>query len=348
MIRLITGLPGSGKSLRAIWYARKAISDGRSVYIYGIDGLQDFGWLPLDDPNQWESLPDGSLVIIDEAQKVWPTRRSGDAPPYIKALSEHRHHGFDFILVTQHPSMLDAYVRKLVGTHEHVIRQFGAQVSKVITWGECYDDPQSLATRQRGTESLWKYPTDCYSLYKSATLHTVKRLIPFRVAIIPILLLLTCVLSWFAYKSVRSVTGKHDSSSVSQDQSKSGVVPPIDSALYLRQYLPRVAGMPWSAPWHDNAKPTAKPDILCVFSESKGCRCYTEQITRLDVPMLQCIQIAKNGIYNPFRDPLPQSQDTQSSVASSDSSHHKDESLPVPTKVPPVLTRQPMNVGSVR
>jgi hypothetical protein len=43
------------------------------------------------------------------------------------------------------------------------------------------------------------------------------------------------------------------------------------------------------------------------MSEVHGCTCYTEQITRLNVPLLQCYQIVKNGVYNPFRRSINQS-----------------------------------------
>lgn len=151
MITLITGLPGAGKSLRMVQMIRDALKEGRNVYVDGIDGLQPFGWEPCE-LNDWENLPDGSLVVADEAQKTWGTRRAGDAPPSIRALSEHRHRGFDFVIGTQHPTMIDKYVRTLVGRHDHLLRQFGAPISRIVTWSECQDDPQSLATRQRGTE----------------------------------------------------------------------------------------------------------------------------------------------------------------------------------------------------
>src|SRR5687767_10170888 len=121
-IKLITGLPGAGKTLRAVYLARQAIKQGRPVFVYNINGLQPFGWHPLEDLNEWEKLPDGSLVIADEVQDVWKQRGFGDPIPPVQALSKHRHRGFDFVLLTQNPTFMDTYVRKLVNGHEHLIR----------------------------------------------------------------------------------------------------------------------------------------------------------------------------------------------------------------------------------
>lgn len=359
MIRLISGLPGAGKSLRGVQVIRQFLAEGRPVYVHGIDGLQPFGWEDCANPRDWQSLPDGSVVVVDEAQKVWPTRSGSAAiPDDVRALSEHRHRGFDFVLLTQHPTMLDSYVRKLIGQHEHVIRQFGMQAARIVTWTECQDDPQSLGTRQRGTDALWKYPQECYALYKSATMHTVKRRIPFRVAMIPVLVVVVAVLAWWGTSSVSSMG---DAPSFGGDVAAvssgvSGIRPSAGGGQlryaspeeYAAAFVPRLPAMPWSAPAFDGREVVSRPEILCVWSESKGCRCYTEQVTRLDVPMLQCIRIARDGVYNPFRAPLestPAAREGEG-TAGAVSAAPTYETLPVPRYAPASLTREPLNMGS--
>lgn len=322
MIRLITGLPGAGKSLRAVQVVHEFLAAGRAVYVDGIDGLQPFGWEPCDASN-WQDLPDGSVVVVDEAQKVWPTRRSGDVPPVIAALSEHRHRGFDFVLVTQHPTMLDAYVRKLVGEHEHVVRQFGMQASRIIRWTEAQDDPQSLTTRQRGTDALWKYPRSLFGLYKSATLHTVKRKLPFRVLAMPVLALAIALGGGWAWHSLGGMKAPPASEAAASALASEGARPfggvvgskdgpryttPED---YAKAFVPRLEALPWSAPAFDKREVAAEPELLCVISESKGCRCYSEQITPIRVKYAICVDAAKNGVYNPFRRPLETRHDRQ-------------------------------------
>jgi hypothetical protein len=303
-IRLVTGLPGSGKSLYGVSAIKSALDEGRNVYVDGLDGLVPFGWEACD-ANAWQDLPDGSLVVIDEAQKKWPTRRTAEPPECIRALSEHRHRGFDFLLITQHPTMLDAYVRKLVNGHVHLIRQHGAQLSKIIGWQECQDDPQSQGTRERGTVKLWRYPRDLFPLYKSATLHTMKRKLPLRIYGLAALVVVLVGLGWFGLSRLHSIEQVAQKSSGVVPASSSAVSPgsPAGAAEYAQNLMARVPGMPWSAPIFDDRKTKSEPDIYCIDS-AKGCRCYTEQITRMVVPVMQCMQIARDGVYNPYREPF--------------------------------------------
>lgn len=328
MIKFITGLPGAGKSLRAVQLIAEELAKGRNVYVYGLNGLDaDLGpWEPLENPNDWQDLPDGSLVVIDEAQKVWPQRRAGDPAPYIRALSEHRHRGFDFIIVTQHPSMVDKYVRTLAGEHQHVLRQFGLQTAKLVTWSECYDDPQSPGTRARGTETLWRYPASLYTRYKSATLHTVKARVPFRLKAIPVLVVLALVAAWFGFKSVTNLATV-DPTASAQSYMQGDVVPTAGGVSgsaraaagqaikfstpgeYAEAHSPRIGAKPWSARVFDGRSPVAQPELYCASSETGRCICHTEQGTRYRIERQACHDIVANGLYNPYRVPtLPQQQ----------------------------------------
>ena len=81
------------------------------------------------------------------------------------------------------------------------------------------------------------------------------------------------------------------------------------SAEYVKALVPRVVGMPWSAPLFDDRTPVANPDVFCVSIEAhedspRRCQCYTEQVTRLSIPLDRCMEIARSGVYNPFRQPL--------------------------------------------
>lgn len=361
MIRLITGLPGAGKSLRAVQVIRDFLREGRAVYVQGIDGLQPFGWEACD-AREWESLPDGSVVVVDEAQKVWPSRRTGDPTPEIRALSEHRHRGFDFVLITQNPTMLDAYVRRLVGQHEHVLRQFGLQASRIVTWTECQDDPQTVGTRQRGTDALWKYPSDCFGLYKSATMHTVKRKIPLRIAAIPFLLLFVVFLAWKGYHAITSLgvsepaeeealTAKGAQEAQAPGRVRGGERSYADAGEYAVAFLPRVPAMPWSAPAFDKREVRADPELYCVKSEAKGCQCYTEQVTRVLIDKASCLRTVAYGSYNPFRAPMGQAVAGTAPVGlnappAGAAPPRVYEELPVPRSAAHVL-REPINPGSV-
>ncbi|PPV04807.1 zonular occludens toxin, partial [Xanthomonas axonopodis pv. vasculorum] len=67
-ISLLTGLPGSGKSLRIIQAIRYLMDKGAHVYVCNIDGISVPGTTPWADPHKWQDLPAGSILFVDEAQ----------------------------------------------------------------------------------------------------------------------------------------------------------------------------------------------------------------------------------------------------------------------------------------
>jgi zona occludens toxin len=311
VIRIITGLPGSGKSLSAVEVLLHAKASARPVYACGIDGLRDDLALPLTDPLQWESLPDGSLIVVDEAQKWFPAKRSGEPIPPIAALSEHRHRGFDFVLITQHPNLLDVYIRRLVGEHIHVLRRFGSHTCERIRWGECVDDPQSIAMRRCGTSQIWRYPKALFTAYTSATQHTHKRSIPWRLVALPLILM--GVIG--AIYSVQLGAGSDDAAptraKAAGDVRRERAAPPVNVAEqrapltleeYVQRHTPRVAGLPYSAPIFDARKPISEPRYVCAATPYR-CVCLTEQGTRVQMERNTCIHIAYNGYYDPYRRP---------------------------------------------
>jgi len=87
VITLTTGTPGAGKSLYTIAQIKeKAEKENREVYFYGIKDLM-LPWNEMDDPKQWDSLPAGAIIVIDECQTVFRPRGSASAvPEYIAAM----------------------------------------------------------------------------------------------------------------------------------------------------------------------------------------------------------------------------------------------------------------------
>ena len=323
-IRLLTGLPGHGKTLRAVQLMRAAVDGGRPVFVDSrrergrvveprepcIEGLQEFGW-QLCDVTEWEELHDGALIVVDEAQWSFPSRRSGDPPVFITALSEHRHRGFDFLLMTQRPTYLDKYVRGLVDQHEHIVRQFNMEASRIYTWGECQDDiqPLSPSTAERGTQTLWKYPREVFGLYKSATMHTMKRRVPLRLKLLPLAVLAVFVLGYYGYRSVKQI-GSPSPLAAGEKKPSSGSgaadlkTPPKSIKEFLADLEPRVAGFLWSAPIFDDHKVQAQPETYCMSVENGPCRCISEQGTRIKLDQATCRMVAAEGIYNPYRQPV--------------------------------------------
>jgi zona occludens toxin (predicted ATPase) len=186
-ISLTTGLPGHGKTLRTIFEVeQRRISEGRRIYQYGIPDLT-LDWFELEDPEKWFELPEGSIIVIDEAQKIFPVRPSGSrVPVHVSEFETHRHRGLDIVLITQHPNLIDAHVRKLVERHQHVMRPFGHSYAVIFEWQVC-TDPQRSGVQKQALKTRWRYPKEVFKNYKSASLHTVKSRLPGRVLLLPIL-----------------------------------------------------------------------------------------------------------------------------------------------------------------
>jgi len=316
MIHLITGQPGHGKSLRALELGLAYLKEGREVFLVRIPGV-DYaatGFKELESLSQWRETPKGAVIIADEVWRDVPARPVGKAgPEWENELAVHRHSGKDFLLLTQKGDQVSTFVRGLVDQHTHVRRKFGTEVATLLTWDRYQPAVASNAEVRDARKKLWRYPKEIYKLYKSADAHTVKRNLPWQMFAIPVLVVVVIFLGWYVFHRFKTQHGTMpEAAAVAAGAPAPGatVAAPVSGggkmtpAEYVLQHMPRVPGMPWSAPWHDGAKPRADPDVYCVWSEAKGCRCYTEQITRLDVPALQCSAMARDGIYNPFRAPM--------------------------------------------
>jgi len=132
MINLVTGLPGSGKTLWTLGTVNDlAIKGNRQVYYHGIPDLI-LPWQLMDSPEDWINLPPKSIIVIDECQSTFrPRAASVKPPPHVAEFETHRHKGLDFFLLTQHPMLLDGNIRRLAGKHFHVIRFYGFQKSTI-------------------------------------------------------------------------------------------------------------------------------------------------------------------------------------------------------------------------
>lgn len=189
MITLITGTPGAGKTLYCI---SKLLQDLVGSVVKStdengqaketprriltniprlllehelIDGDEEHG---LRGWHKW--CKPGDVIVPDEVQRYWPPRPNGSkVPDDISALETHRHKGVDFIIITQHPMLLDRNVLALVGRHLHVRRVGGLGASIVYEWDHC---SRSLMYSKALKKSPFKYSKKVFKLYLSSELHT--------------------------------------------------------------------------------------------------------------------------------------------------------------------------------
>lgn len=337
MIELITGLPGNGKTLYTISQVRKRAQDeNRQVYYHGIPELT-LDWVLLEDPREWAKCPPNSIVVLDEAQKIFRSRSMGAQPPeYVAQLETHRHLGIDLVFITQHPALIDPSVRRLAGRHQHLVRVHGFQASTVHRWESVKDNCDKPSARRDSEKKKWNFDKSVYSLYKSAEVHTVKPSIPGRVKLLAVLFLLFLAMAWYfgmflkkkttaPDKSAEVVTassGKGTQSPAGGFYSEAGATRPqapdpvADAEQYMFNQTPRVANLPETAPKYDGLTvPTRVPvPAMCVqigdvrSEKPIRCQCYTQQATKMDIEFNMCLSIARNGRFLDF-DPEPMQRD---------------------------------------
>ena len=329
-IELRTGLPGAGKTLGAVERLielRKQHPD-RPLKVLGVTGLRgDLGdAITPDDFRNWEQYPAGTIIVVDEVQKYCGARRSGDVPAWIGKLSEHRHLGLEFIFITQHPSLIDAYVRRLVDRHIHTVRKFNTHWVTRYEWPDCVEDVKSKKVlKDADRKSRHKYTQEAMNSYTSSELHTMQKRIPPFIyiaiafcAIIPALLGVAYFVLKHRGETEAALIHKPESShSMFSGQGASREMTTED---WEKRMTPRVKGVPWSAPMFDSLAVVTVPDLRCIIIErddgARDCHCYSEQDTRVEVDAKACYKAATDGVYNPYR---PKMQDRETPVAKASS-----------------------------
>jgi len=306
MITLITGTPGAGKTLYALNYVKDlSEKENRPVFYNGVNDLK-LPWSELAAGEDWHTVPAGSIVLIDECQRVFRPRGNGSAvPKHVEMLETHRHAGIDLVVITQHPMLIESNVRRLVGRHFHVMRNFGMKRATVHEWGQTKEACDK--SRADSIRHEFGYPAKSFEWYKSAELHTHKARIPVKIWVLLSVPFILGAAGWGMYQWQLSKINKPASvlagSPTPNTSLSAPSAPAVDPFQWFRDQTPRIVGLPHTAPVYDNmAKPTAMPlPVGCIASASK-CICVTEQGTRIaDMQDVVCRAIVKNGYFNPYK-----------------------------------------------
>ena len=84
--------------------------------------------------------------------------------------------------------------------------------------------------------------------------------------------------------------------------------PALSAADYAASYQPRIEGLAYTAPRYDDAtKPINVPYPAACISMGSRCECYTQQATKLPVPLALCSAIVKGGFFNDWQQALTDS-----------------------------------------
>lgn len=223
MIVLVTGTPGSGKTLFVVSKIMQLKKDFPDRKIYSdIDGLTIEG--VEKSPDDWRTTEENSIVIYDEAQQHERFRSgtSANKDEIVQALQVHRHTGHDIYFITQSPRFLNAFVLDLVGEHYHLHRPYGASLASVYYWRSVRKQPQSQSSREVAeNEFLFKYPKDLFKYYQSATQHNVKLKIPKKLIYVLIAIVAIGVfvyMTFFNEKTQNMIAGRPMTEQVQQEK----------------------------------------------------------------------------------------------------------------------------------
>ena len=339
MLYLYTGVPGAGKTLYAVsnLVKRKDFKD-RPIFVDGIKDL-DHDKINYFDIPEGESIqtwpkwaPPGAIIVVDECQRIFRPRPSGSkVPDYVAELETHRHRGLDFILITQHPRLIDVHLRGLIEHHTHLGKtNLGLRRKMEWTTGGA-KDPESRANIREALISVYRLDKSVYGLYKSAEVHTKIR--TKKSKLLMLFPLALCLVGygiwsftdfWGKFSGEGEKAKKASTTQNAQAQMQPSAVSasePVTNGQYPKaetkpeepkkphlseeDYQPRIAERPETAPIYDGMNKAVKAmpwPAACIKAENR-CTCYTDQGTKIkDIGKQTCLNYVKDGLpFNPYK-----------------------------------------------
>jgi zona occludens toxin len=215
-VTFIAGIPGAGKTALLVdLLLREVVPENRPIFIDwrlnpithkegpSIPGLA-LTHQVIPDARKWHEegvLPDGAVLVLDEAQDIWPVAPSGaKIPPELLAMNRIRHRGISLYFTSQRPAMIHAHVRGLVGRYI-LLRDLGVLGRRWHEWPEFPEHP--LAFKSALSTKRYKLPKRVFSMYTSASVH-VKRptFLPKSVVVLGLAVVTLGAMAWYAWGSI--------------------------------------------------------------------------------------------------------------------------------------------------
>ena len=325
MLHLRTGLPGSYKTALALLDFLDIKNRPKyATLIKGFD-YDKHNVTRIDDLTDWMSLPDGSVIFVDEGQQfLRPRKREAELPKWISDFETHRHRGFDFYVTTQHPMFIDIHFRRLTEDHVHNHRFSGFKRASCRTWTGCQDDPDDYHSMKKAQVVMRKPPKWIFDEYESTVLDTHKFKIPTKLLFfIPLILVLlgSAIYQLYPlYKKYHSSSATLSPTIHSTTQTSSNVSNPLNSQsqpvssvsgssgsdtpnLKPSDFVPASELAPWSAPvYRQYAHIDAVPIFVGCIEMAGNCKCTTQQGTILNVEKNTCMAVIHGDAmpFNPF------------------------------------------------
>lgn len=335
MLRMVTGIPGHGKtSYMLSLFLQEKERPRFATHIEGLD-YDKHGITKLDHLKDIFTLPPGSLVLCDEAQKFLRPRAKGEqVADWVTEFETHRHKGIDLWYITQHPMLIDTHVRRLTEEHWHIFRPFGMRrLSSVRKWEGVQENPNDYHAMQQAQVVVANAPSWVFNEYKSTVLDTNQVRFPRKLIYSGLALLL--VFSVVAFQGYRFWA--HHADDVATPITDVKPVPVSkgahvmtasanrDKKITLDDFAPVSPLAPWTAPVYAGAaRMVAVPRFAGCMASAKGCECVTQQGTRLLVDRNTCVQVVygKSMPFDPFHAdsrPVQQQVEHPAQVASVES-----------------------------
>jgi len=273
-------------------------------------------------------------------------------PEHITRFETMRHQGHEVHLVTQDPRYLDVHLRRLCNSHIHYWRVFkSAQLlrfeSEVVV--EKVELKTSFKDADKKSLRLDKRYFGAYTSTNAR--HHFQTKVPTKFILALCVILGAGILVYRAYErydaekaapvasseaptgsmvdQVRDTVGAFIRPSATEGQQAA----PLTLEQYLGRRVPRVQDLPASAPIYDGlTSPQTFPKPVCISTTDSrllernhtrmvvalneglvtGCRCNTQQGTRLEVSFQFCMSVVQNGYFDDTKPDRGSPQDQRS------------------------------------
>lgn len=344
MISLFTGMPGAGKTAAVIDLIRELAKD-RPLFVHFdpaerlrpeqklLHETLQLPHTPVNAATWHQEVPDGGILLIDEAQGCWrPRGPAAKVPEAIAALETHRHAGVDIFITTQAPRLIDANVRGLVGRHVH-IRDTGWLGR---WWYEWPETNESLAWKTCPVKKRYKLPRNIFDLYGSANVHTTPvRMAPKTLALIAVLLACLAALIFMIVRSVNRHTTPERvvlAPEAVAAQPMTRTDPAARTAAHVPDervdFIPRLSDRPWTAPAYDQLRQVVRlPVITGAICINDECECFHGKERLLEVGSEQCKHCKHWAVYRPFN-PYVRDHDSNADKVEANRSSSPDQMPP--------------------
>ncbi|WP_407295896.1 zonular occludens toxin domain-containing protein [Stutzerimonas zhaodongensis] len=303
-------------------------------------------------------------------------------PEHITRFETMRHQGHEVHLVTQDPRYLDVHLRRLCNSHIHYWRVFkSAQLlrfeSEVVI--EKVEIKSSFKDADKKSLRLDKRYFGAYTSTNAK--HHFQTKVPTKFLLALCVVIGAAILVYRAYerynaeKAARAASsGAPSGSMVDQVRDTVGAFirpagadvqqgAPQTLEQYLGRRVPRVQDLPASAPIYDGlTSPQTFPKPVCISTTDSrllarnrarmeiavnegtvtGCRCNTQQGTRLEVSFQFCMTVVQNGYFDDTKPDRGSPQDPRSQQPQSLPTHTYE---PVQQQASSNFTRVPYEKG---